>query len=156
MTKELTNKFGNDVESSIANFRDSNYSIENVVGEERNYRRGIGDYAKMLMLLPLFFLVNACANLNPYDIIGAAIQYRAADPKANLTDSQRLGGGIAGSLVRDSGSREYDKELVEKEKSSNGGLRIIEIVETDKFHVYYWSNGTKSWENKETGERGNW
>lgn len=101
-------------DGSVAKFQDYSVSNENPVGDRGSYRGGLMFKAKMLMLLPLFFLASACANLNPYDFLGAAIQYRAADPKANLTDSQRLGGGIAGSLIRDSGKREYDKELMDE------------------------------------------
>ncbi|MBU2104698.1 MAG: hypothetical protein KKF67_02905 [Nanoarchaeota archaeon] len=65
-------------------------------------------------LLPVFvslpLLFGGCA-MNAYDLAGIGVKYRAIDPRANLTDRQRLGGGIAAGMLGTLGDREFEKGL---------------------------------------------
>src|SRR3989344_7701391 len=104
------------LEVSVAKSSDSYNFGENHDGKTGNYRRGLTHKLKMLGAGMMSLIAVACAELNEMDFLGAAMQMGAAT-NPNLSYKQKVGADMMGSLMRESGGREYYKDSAGKESS---------------------------------------
>ncbi|MHA1381957.1 MAG: hypothetical protein ACTSRG_26600 [Candidatus Helarchaeota archaeon] len=118
---------GDDIGDSIANFSDyENKKISN--------QKGLAYKTKMLALMCVLpFVASACGHLNERDIAGAMMQMSARSSKTRLSYDQRVGANLVGSLLRNAGEREYEKE--NKNIRYNYNLKKREILREMKIKI---------------------
>ena len=88
------------------------------------------------------FYLSGCGGLNELDILGAGMQV-GARTNPNLTYKERVGADFTGSLLREGGARQYDRELSEEEGRSHQELPEGVYRKNGRLHLapgYSWLN----------------